>query len=197
MLLSSLENQSFDQGYEVLVQRLADKNITLEAMPRGEYYKTVQNEGIGIIKEHLPLYAYLHLKSTLVTLLGPGSMSFQTIYFYHVIEAYRTKSLGDFMLFLNDHKLSVITYLASSLYVSILYIFAIGGLIITTKSKPIVALLFVLLVGYFLVISGGGAAYSRFREPINFVFMIYGGIGISAFYQFIRARFSRLRPRRS
>jgi hypothetical protein len=176
---------------EFLKQNLIDKNITKDRYENlGEYYMAMQNEGIRIIKENLPFYAINHLKTIIPTIFGAGIPKFIKIYAADYVLAFKEKRLAEFIL---QNLGDFLYFFSATGFLCAVYLFFAIGFIKVFKQNKMFAIFTIALIGYFILI-GGGASYSRFREPINFIFPIFAAITLTFLPNFFRTRFTRDRP---
>ena len=147
-----------------------------------------KHEGLQLIIQH-PLYCLKsQIRGALTMLLGPGESPFLTyatdyqetsgpigdvfrLSFKSYVQKWIIEKTGFFLLFLlaESHLLLVYTSIACSVW----HLFKIEN------SQWGLHIVLWLILLYFIVISAGPEAYSRFRVPIMPIFCVYAGHGLS------------------
>jgi hypothetical protein len=61
------------------------------------------------------------------------------------------------------------------------YLFVAFGIRTGFKANFFETLFLLGVAAYFIVIGGGAVGYSRFRDPVNFLIALWGGMGIEYF----------------
>jgi len=149
-----------------------------------EEVRVAQKLGLEKIMEHPVLYARVHLTGALHTLVEPGSSEFWWFLGkeprrIHILSRFLTGGpWGVTATALGNKSFSQICYIAGAMtFLLIIYIALILGLIdLTLKRKYSLVVLFVAILGYF-VLTVGALGNMRYRVPIMPYIMLLAAYG--------------------
>ncbi len=182
------------QGCTYLQLKLSQGMIDLESFfqhhpqartwDQGQVYRYLHQQALQGIMGNLPYFFYLHLKGMLLILIGPGTGEFLSLFRAGGLAppdlAYSlglTAPAGQVMGTLLKH----LPYLGLSLLLSTFPVFL---MILTLayrrnwKHTNLQILLLLATILYFLFLSGGMTANSRFRHPIMPLLCVLAGPGL-------------------
>ncbi len=167
-------------------------NKELENLVKGknlseiEEVRIAQQLGLEKIMKHPVLYARVHLAGTLPTLVEPGSSEFWRLLGkkprgIHILSEFLTKGSGGVIAtVLGNKSFSQICYIAGAMtFLLIIYIALIAGSIdLILKGKYSVVILFLAILGYFLL-AVGPLGNMRYRIPIMPYIMLLAAYGFT------------------
>jgi len=157
-------------------------------LSEAEEVKVAQKLGLEKTMKHPILYARVHLAGALPMLVEPGSSEFWRLLGrdpsgIHVLSTFLTRGpLGVIASLISEKSFSQICYIAGAMiFLFIIYIALIVGLIgLTVNRKYSVAILFLAILGYF-VLTVGPMGNMRFRVPIMPYTMLLAAYGFTRF----------------
>lgn len=156
---------------------------------QGQVYRYLRQQALQGILGDIPYFVYLHLKGMALILIGPGTGEFLSLFRARGLAppdlAYSlglTVSAGQVMATLLKH----LPYLGLSLLLSTFPIFLFVLIIFYCRNwkhdrLPVFLLLATIL--YFLIISGGMTASSRFRHPMMPLLCVLAGPSLVALFK--------------
>lgn len=151
-------------------------------------------EGLALIYRYPFLYGKIMIKGIIFMMIDPGNTPLMK-YVGLMKPDEKTGPLVDFRrLSLNrylqkwliERPLEFSAFAFGILYLATLYssiAYCMRKLMITDEKKTIVHIFIWGVILYFLIVSGGPEAYSRFRTPIMPFFCLYGGTGLFYLYK--------------
>jgi len=151
-----------------------------------EEVRIAQQLGLEKIMKHPVLYARVHLAGTLPTLVEPGSSEFWRLLGkkprgIHILSEFLTKGSGGVIAtVLGNKSFSQICYIGGAMiFLLIIYIALIAGSIdLILKRKYSVVILFLAILGYFLL-AVGPLGNMRYRVPIMPYIMLLAAYGFT------------------
>jgi len=133
-------------------------------LPIGIVYNKMEQDAKNIIKNNPILYSKIHLRGMLLTLIAPEKFGYGII-------GYIAKRISVTSADRLSFKIAagfVLTWNLLSLF----------GVILSLPRFPAHTLFLLGVIAYFVLISGGPAGYSRFRDPITFLLAAFAGIAV-------------------
>ncbi len=153
-----------------------------------EEVRVAQQLGLEKIMKHPILYARVHLTGALPMLVEPGSSEFWRVLGREprgipILSKFLTRGpSGVIASVLGNKSFSQICYIAGAMiFLLVIYIALVAGLIdLTLKRKYSVVILFLAILGYF-VLAVGPMGNMRFRVPIMPYVMLLAAYGFTRF----------------
>jgi len=170
----------------------------------GEFYQAQKEIALQSISSNLLAYIKFSLKKMFNLVFGFGENAAKRIFtpdsdnypsfVFSIIDSIDNKSITNWLFNFDSYKgfmLFIMFYFA--LHTS----FSFFGIFQYLKKPKKDALLLLTIVAYFLVISSGLEAYSRFRVPIDPILFIFAGIGAAKIVDNIRTYLPLKRQKKS
>jgi 4-amino-4-deoxy-L-arabinose transferase-like glycosyltransferase len=148
-------------------------------------------EGARLIRDNLGLYAKIHLRSTLLTILGPGVSSFLHLFgskaaslTEQAVYGSLEKTVVQRFLGLSPLILSLDVLLGA--YLMAVFLLAIIGLARCINKVSVPDVVFLLACAGYVIIIVSGQGYSRFRHPAMPVVCVFAGYGLATLLERFR-----------
>ncbi len=161
----------------------------------GRRYAYFQRRGLGLIAQHPATYAAIHLKGVARAVLDPGAVDVLKYLGLYPSSggllgvAVDRGLLAALSQASRDAPLALWTSLSFGLLLMAAYALAVLGFWRSPRGVP--RLMIVLLVVYFVTLSGGPQSLGRFRHPIMPVIAMLAGAGAAAALDAARRRWLR------
>jgi len=152
----------------------------------GERFEYMGHQGTRLVREHLRLYAGIHLKGMMRVLLDPGAIDLlKTFRLYPMsgglLDRIVTNGLGDALRHLfREHPVAAFSLVGLGLVLLAIYAAALRGLLTNRHFTDPTVVLLVGVIAYFVVISGGPGESSRFRHPVMPLVCVLAAAGVHA-----------------
>jgi 4-amino-4-deoxy-L-arabinose transferase-like glycosyltransferase len=151
----------------------------------GQIFRFQRSEGGRVVAENLGLYAWIHLKGVLRTLLNPGAAGFFELFdsgaappkaFEEVVDR---GYLAVALQLVRDRPAMMIVNVFLAVYLLAVLSLAALGSIRAPWTNPLCLALGIVLL-YLVAASGGPYSTSRYRQPIMPILSIFAASGLSA-----------------
>jgi len=167
-VLAKTEGVSFSEMQDKMGYRdikiYFEQHPEMTSLPIGVVYNKMEQDGKNIIKNNPILYSKIHLRGMLLTLIAPERPGrYIADYIARQITATRVKQL---------------TFAIAVSFVLFWNLLSLFGVMLSLPRFPAHTLFLLGVMAYFVLISGGPAGYSRFRDPITFLLAVFAGIAV-------------------
>lgn len=156
------------------------------------------DEAVRILREHPGAMLRMHLAGLFDMLIDPGTNAYLDFFRLRADQKQTPPRQGDASLVARLRRAFREKPLAASIHVVLCaalfgtYAAAIVGAVVSRFWKNRLALFALAIAGYLLALSGGPAAYHRFRLPLVPVICLLAGCGLAALWDFLRAGRSKI-----